>query len=137
MNSVCKGHYPEIQPNNVPAGNKRELLVPWYIISGFDYVRETLLTFHGSPSRRLRSKRPTFGEQHQIYGYLVASKTYGRSDVLVWWHKTYDRDIQRNGPYALTPSDWCNPMWRHWGPCEAVAPERMLSFFGSTERVVS
>jgi hypothetical protein len=111
----------------------RKLFVPLAKLLSFDYVRET--TYHtdsrGALSKRNTVKRPLFGEQH---GGIIAYVCVGRDSPyyfknLVWWHKHHDRDVQPDGVYKMSEPMRSNPQFKHWGPCEAVPPSRVLEFF--------
>ena len=109
----------------------RKLFVSVERLMSFDYVRESQL-YIDNPSLRIgKRKRPLFGEQH---GSLIAYAVIGRAmpyifSCLIWWHKKHDRDVQPDGVYRLSEPFKNNPKYRHWGPCEAVPPGRVLEFF--------
>lgn len=109
----------------------RKLFVPLERLLSFDYVRENLYHCSNPVMEVEKKRRPIFGEQH---GGIIAYATVGRLQAhlftcLVWWHKPHDRDVQPNGVYGLSPEHKNDPAFKHWGPCEAVAPSRVLEFF--------
>ena len=125
-------HYPNIRYN--PCGNyrhHRRLNVPIDRLLSFDYVRETLQITDNPLIRVGKKKKPIFGEQHgPIIGYAVVGRHMPYLfNVLIWWHKHHDRDVQPEGPYQLSPEHRNDPYWKRWGPCEAVSPARVLEFF--------
>ena len=109
----------------------RKVFVPLEQLMSFDYVRETSLCTSNPKVTIERRRRPLFGEQHNgLIGYAVVGKIYPYLyNTLIWWHKRHDRDIQPEGPYQLSPHMINDPSYKHAGPCEAVAPSRVLEFF--------
>lgn len=130
---MIRAHYPEIRPETVSPkyAKKKKLFFSVEQISKFDYVRETLHTTSNPTVSIGKRVKPIFGEQH---GQIIAYAVVGRHSpylfrVLLWWHKHHDRDVQPDGVYSLPPEKRNDPEWKSWGPCEAVPPERLLSFF--------
>ena len=108
----------------------KALFVPVEKLMSWDYVRETTLHI-STPYTLARRKRPMFGYQH---GGIIGFATISRPDrhaylCLIWWLKTYDRPVDPNGTYRMPEQFQGKPEYKAWGPCEAVAPARVMSFF--------
>ena len=133
MTGFIRAHYLEILPENIDPkfARMKKLFMSVNEILKFDYLRETFQTTPNPKVSIEKRKRPIFGEQHNG---IIAYATIGRHspylfNVLIWWHKHHDRDVMPTGPYRLSPEHLNDPKWRSWGPCEAVPPERVMSFF--------
>ncbi len=90
-----------------------------------DYVREATASCISHPLQRFT--RRTHPVAQHLYGFAVIGKSSRYCYNCKFWHlKDHDRPLDPNGPYALSPEQKNDPLYKHCGPIEARDPLDVL-----------